>query len=421
MNTTSGTTFKQAWPVMACIGTGQIFGWGSTYYLPAAIAKYIHQDMGWSNAVIMGGISCSLLIAGLLAPRVGRAIDRLGGNTLMAYSALLFALGLCILAAAHNLVLYYAGWVVIGLGMSCGLFDAAFATAGRILGSGARQAITGITFLSSFSSTAVWPLATWISEYSSWRTACLVLAGVQLIGAFPMYRFLVPSPPDIVAAKQAKTTGQQPAHQPFVFAQSPWKDVRFVLVVSVVALTTFSIASLMVQFLDFLRAIELSSGAAVAVAMWYGATQAIIRLAELVFSRYLNPLWISRISIALLLGAFTVFGLLGAPYAALGVMLCGAGNGLLSIVRGSLMLSTFGPLGYASRMGLLSRPTLVAQALAPLAGGFMLAHFGPMSLLGVLAVCALCSMVMALMLGYVKPPAVSRPQRGSPEKNTPPC
>ena len=56
----------------------------------------------------------------------------------------------------------------------------------------------------------------------------------------------------------------------------------------------------------------------------------------------------------------------------------------------------------------LTRPTLVAQALAPLAGGFMLAHFGPMSLLVVLAACALCSMVMALVLGYVKPPAVIR-------------
>lgn len=400
-------SFKEQCPVVFFIGLGQIAAWGTTYYLPAVISRFIAHDTGWSYAAIMGGISLSLTLAGLLAPRVGRAIDRLGGHILMSYSTLFFALGLCVLAVSYNLFVYYLGWTFIGIGMSCGLFEAAFATAGRILGTGARRAITGITFMSSFSSTAIWPLATWICSVSSWRTACFILAAVQIALVFPLYRFLVPSPPDIAAAKKENPNGNKADLAPvYTFASSPWKDIRFILVVGVVALGTFSIASLIVQILAFLQSIGLSARAAVEVSVWYGIMQASTRLAELVFSKYLQPLWVSRISIFLILCAFAVFSLVGTEAAALGVMLCGAGNGLLSIVRGSLMLATFGPQGYPTRMGLLARPALVAQALAPLAGGFMLTHFGPMPLVAVLATCALCSLSMSWVLGYYTRKAV---------------
>ena len=51
-----------------------------------------------------------------------------------------------------------AGWTIIGTGMAMGLYDAAFATAGGLLGKQAGPTITGITLVAGFASTVFWTL-----------------------------------------------------------------------------------------------------------------------------------------------------------------------------------------------------------------------------------------------------------------------
>ena len=57
-------------------------------------------------------------------------------------------------------------------------------------------------------------------------------------------------------------------------------------------------------------------------------------------------------------------------------ILHGAGNGLLTIVKGTLPLALFGPHGYGERQGLLMVPARIAQAAAPLLFGFVLDRWG---------------------------------------------
>src|SRR5215207_6141607 len=66
--------------VITALGLGQILGWGSTYYLPAVLAKPIAADTGWSLPWIVTGLSIGSITAGLIAPRVGRAIQIQGGR-----------------------------------------------------------------------------------------------------------------------------------------------------------------------------------------------------------------------------------------------------------------------------------------------------------------------------------------------------
>jgi hypothetical protein len=88
---------------------------------------------------------------------------------------------------------------------------------------------------------------------------------------------------------------------------------------------------------------------------------------------------------------------LGAPFAALFVIIHGAGNGLLTITRGTLPLALFGPVGYGQRQGFITAPARASQAFAPLLFGLLLDDFGAASLwltalLGVAAVAALFMM-----------------------------
>jgi hypothetical protein len=54
----------------------------------------------------------------------------------------------------------------------------------------------------------------------------------------------------------------------------------------------------------------------------------------------------------------------------------GAGNGVLTIAKGTLPLAIFGPEGYGRRQGLLGAPSRVLQAFAPLIFGFALELWG---------------------------------------------
>ena len=77
--------------VVAALGFAQILGWGTSFYFPAVLAEPIVADTGWKLGWVVGGVSLGLLVAGLISPRVGRAIDKRGGRPVLAASSCLFA------------------------------------------------------------------------------------------------------------------------------------------------------------------------------------------------------------------------------------------------------------------------------------------------------------------------------------------
>lgn len=155
--------------VIAALGLGQIFAWGSSYYLPAVLANPIAAGTGWPPMWIIGGLSLGLVAAGVVSPRVGRLIEQRGGRRVLAASAVLFAAGPAVLAWAHSLAVYVAGWLIIGLGIGTGLYDPAFATLGCLYGRAARAAVTALTLFGGFASTVCWPLSAYLVGEVGWR------------------------------------------------------------------------------------------------------------------------------------------------------------------------------------------------------------------------------------------------------------
>ncbi len=125
---TEGAAGRSRPTVVLALGAAQTLAWGSTYYLPAVLADPISSSLGLSRAWFFGVFSASLLLSGLLGPAAGRAIDRRGGRDVLALSNLVFAAGLAILAAASGAYSLARAWLVLGVGMALGLYDAAFAT-----------------------------------------------------------------------------------------------------------------------------------------------------------------------------------------------------------------------------------------------------------------------------------------------------
>jgi hypothetical protein len=76
----------------------------------------------------------------------------------------------------------------------------------------------------------------------------------------------------------------------------------------------------------------------------------------------------------------------------------GAGNGMLTIAKGTLPLSIFGPVGYGLRTGILAAPARATQAAAPLVFGILMEQLG----VGVLGVSAGISLAALLALMALK-------------------
>src|SRR5579863_3956904 len=145
-------------PIIATLGTTQTLAWASSYYLPAILADPIARDLGVSSNWIFGAFSASLVIAAMLGPRIGRQIDLVGGRPVLCTSNLTLAAGLTLLGVTNSIPMLAAAWLLLGIGMGLGLYDAAFAALGRLYGDAARRSITGITLFAGFASTVGWPL-----------------------------------------------------------------------------------------------------------------------------------------------------------------------------------------------------------------------------------------------------------------------
>jgi len=138
---------------------------------------------------------------------------------------------------------------------------------------------------------------------------------------------------------------------------------------------------------------------AVLAGMMIGPAQVGARIMEASLLSRFHPILSARIACItnpIGVGVIAIFGGVAAPAFAL---LYGAGNGILTIARGTLPLAVFGPENYAYRLGLIGAPSRICQALAPLAFGLLIEPMGR----GVLAVSASLSLAALIALMSVRP------------------
>ena len=375
-------TTRGRWRVISAIGVVQILAWGSSYYLLAVLAAPIMQETGWSRTGVIGGVSVGLMAAGLAAIRVGRLIDQFGGRMVMVSGMALLAVGLLVLALAPNLVVYLAGWIVLGAGMGASLYDASFSTLGRLYGTDARRAISALTLWGGFASTVCWPLSAWLVDAVGWRGACGAYAMVHLFITLPICLFLIPKEGMSGAAAARSERPQQDHGRP----DTPPSEIFWLL--AIILTTAGMIAAIWsVHLVTILQSRGLSLGAAVALGALVGPAQVGARLIEMAAGGRHHPIW-TMIVAAVLIAAGLAALWSGAILTASALMAFGAGNGLWSIARGTLPLTVFGPKSYVVLMGKLATPSLIAQALAPAVGALVLQTYGSEAVLGVLAVLA---------------------------------
>jgi predicted MFS family arabinose efflux permease len=279
---------------------------------------------------------------------------------------------------------------VLGIGMAMGLYEPAFATLTGLYGRAARGPITGITLIAGFASTVGWPLSAFLDAHYGWREACLVWAALHIVLGLPLNRLLIPPAPP---PERSKLQGEAPP-------APRWAMPILAFVFATTAFVTGAMAAHLPRLLEIAGA---SAVMAIAASALVGPAQVGARLVEFGALRLVHPLVSARLSTILHpLGAVTL-ALFGPAAVMAFAVLHGAGNGLLTIARGTVPLAIFGPIGYGLRTGLLGAPARATQAFAPVLFGVLLDRMGVGSIAISAGLCLLAFFALFLLKARAEP------------------
>jgi predicted MFS family arabinose efflux permease len=351
-------------PIIVALGTTQTLAWASSYYLPAILADPIARDLGVSSNWIFAAFSASLVISALLGPRVGRQIDLVGGRSVLSMSNLMLAAGLALLGFSYSIPMLVIAWLLLGIGMGFGLYDAAFAALGRIYGEAARQSITGITLIAGFASTVGWPLSAWGLETIGWRDTCFAWAAAHILIGLPINWFMLPAVKGAKAAVAASV-------KPHIAID------RTMILLAFTFATAWSVTGAMAAHMPrILEAAGATTVQAVAAGALFGPAQVLARIIEASFLSRYHPLLSTRLACLMHPIGAAILALVGGAASGAFAIFFGLGNGILTIARGTLPLAIFGPKDYGYRLGIIGAPARMAQAAAPLAFGLLIDSMG---------------------------------------------
>ncbi|WPC28410.1 hypothetical protein OE648_01080 [Pseudomonas moraviensis] len=150
-------------------------------------------------------------------------------------------------------------------------------------------------------------------------------------------------------------------------------------------LHAFVMSALAVNLIALLRGHEISAALTVTLGALMGPSQVAARLLEYAFGRNAHPVWIARIGILACMVGLLAVGPGIVMLSLMAVIIFGGGNGIMTIARGTVPLTLLGSSDLGMHLGLIARPVLVAQAVAPMACAYILVQLGPNWLIWIMA------------------------------------
>jgi len=375
------------------LGIPQIITWGSGFYLPAILAVPISKELGIPTGTFFWAFTISLLVSGLIGPRIGKAIDRLGGRRVLPVGNLAFALGLSMLALSTEPVLLFVAWIFMGIGSSMGNYDSAFATAVSFLGTKANRVIAGITVFAGFSSTFSWPLTSLLNDNFSWQTAVWFWVLMHLLVAMPIHLSI----PRVERKVVADATGpiRKIIKNRFRF------DPLLVVFALMFALEGFIVSSVNSTLPFMLGELGADAQLAIFAAAILGPSQVAARLLLVALDRYLTPMRVAAISILVHPAGVILLLVFGANAILPFVILHGIGVGLNPFIRGSLPLLFFGSESYGQRQGYVMMLSKIVSALSPTLLTLMLLANPQMAITATMSM-GIAAMALLILLAFMR-------------------
>ncbi|MEQ4206813.1 MFS transporter [Actinopolymorpha sp. B9G3] len=348
--------------VLVVLCVTEVTSWGVLYYAFPVLAPSIADTTHWPVPTVTAAFSVSQVVAAFAGIPVGRLLDRVGPRPVMTAGSVLAAPSVVAIAAAPNLVWFFAAWTAAGLAMAAVLYQPAFAALTRWWGPRRVTALTALTLVAGLASTIFAPLTATLADQLDWRRTYVTLAVVLAAITIPAHAI------GLRGAWPHPTTEAHGHihHSPDRVARSR----AFLALAAAMSLATFAAFAVLIGLVPLL----IERGLSTATAAWAlglgGAGQVLGRLGYTRLAAATSVRTRTVLILAASAGTTALLGLVPGPAALLiaAAILVGATRGIFTLLQATAISDRWGARHYGHLNGLLSAPILFATALAPWAG-----------------------------------------------------
>ncbi len=356
-------------PAVWALALAQTLTYAGVYYAFPALLPDLLALTGWPAAALALGPTLAFLVTAMLTPFTGSLVDRGFGGEMLIYLPVAAALCVALMGFAPNVAVWIMLWLVIGVTQAGMYYETCFAFLTRRLGDGARPAITRVTLVAGFAGTLAFPLAHWLSARIGPELTYVVFAGLILFGAVPLNAF---------AVRRLRQMERADAPRPAVPAPDALRHAMqkppFWAIAGISGALGLNHAIVLTFVLVLFADRGASPGMATFAAACIGPAQVIGRLILMASERRLNNARAAMVCVLAMVGAAAAMILAGAApgLVFLFAALQGMGMGTISILRPVLIAQMLGHRGFGAISGAIAVSPILASALGPSLGAFVL-------------------------------------------------
>jgi len=350
------------WRLVWLLSVGQLVSWGTFYYGFSLFVEPMERELGWSRTDITLALTGGLLVGGFSGVLVGDWIDKRGGFWPMTLGSLVGAALLVVWSQVDSLPVFFVLWLALGAVQACTLYDPAFAVITANLGSQYRLGITYMTLIAGFASTIFMPATQVFIDWWGWRDTLLVLAAFNVAVGLLIHAVLLRGTKGSLSRRKS----DDPPNPTSPLRAALRQPVFWLLAASLVCQGA-AVLTITFHIVPLLGERGLTTTLVLLAIALIGPAQVVGRLVLLALGRRATTSVMGSITVTMLplsmLALLLVEG--NTVWLYVFVTLYGAGNGLMTIVRGASVVEFLGAEGFGAINGALGLPTTVARAFAP--------------------------------------------------------
>ena len=353
------------WLLTLTLGFTETVSWGVLFYAFSVLVEPMQVELGWTRAELTGAFSIALIVLAIAGVGVGHWLDRRGPRLLMTAGSILGVALVLAWSQVRDLGSFYLIWILMGLCWSATLYSPAFATITAHFRERRTEALTVVTLMAGLASTIFYPITAWLVSAVGWRSALVALAAILAVTTILPHAM-------VLRRAEARDEHREPSLSLGEALRHPsfrWLALGFFC---------FALGSgLNVHLVPYLSGRGFELGTAATIAGLVGAMQVVGRL-------LLAPLEQRLPASALVAGVYAlqpaaVLVLLlasGGWVPFVFVVLFGAGRGIDTLLRNTVVARLYGPRRFASIQGVLGLVVTVALAAGPVGLGAVFDRFG---------------------------------------------
>lgn len=166
-------------PVRAAIVAGCIvafvgFGFAATFGI---FLRPMSADLGWGREVFSLSMAIQALCWGVTQPLAGMVADRYGTARVLAFGAIVAALGFYLRGAVHDPAIFVASGIIVGIGTGACSFPVVIVALGKVVPAARRSFVMGLgTAAASTGMFMAAPASSFMLDAFGWQSSIYVIA-----------------------------------------------------------------------------------------------------------------------------------------------------------------------------------------------------------------------------------------------------